>query len=149
MLEVNPQKRYNLLKISRHPWVKSSQEIKMIGGYNIYEMIYPIDERLLKIIEEYGLVSEKVTNDLKLNKFNDNTALFKIISKKVLELKYGTISNFTSNSFIEYMKDEKNSKKDGQLKYSTILQELGKKTDKYKFIILEYQIKENNVINFF
>ena len=44
MLEVNPQKRYNLLKISRHPWVKSSQEIKMIGGYNIYEMIYPIDE---------------------------------------------------------------------------------------------------------
>ena len=80
-----------------------------------------------------------------MNKFNDGTALFKMISKKVLELKYRTISDFTSNCFIEYMKDEKNSKKDGQLKYSTYLQELRKKTDKYKSIILEYQIKENNV----
>ena len=147
MLEVNPKKRYNLIKISRHPWVKSSQEIKIIGGYNIYEIIYPIDERLLKIIKEYGLDTEKVKNDLKLNKFNDNTGLFKIISKKVLELKYGTISDFTSNSFIEYMKEEKNSIKDGQIKYTEYLKKLEEKRDIFKNTILEYKIRENNVIN--
>jgi hypothetical protein len=36
MLEVNPKKRYNLLKISRHPWIKKSEDVKIIGGCNTY-----------------------------------------------------------------------------------------------------------------
>ena len=73
MLEVNPLKRINFLKITRHPWVKSSKDMKIIGGYNFYETIYPVDERLLKIIDEFGLNSKTVENELKLNKFNNNT----------------------------------------------------------------------------
>ena len=48
MLEVNTKKRLNLLKITRHPWIKGCKDFKIIGGYNTYDMIYPIDERLLK-----------------------------------------------------------------------------------------------------
>ena len=33
--------------------VESSVDIKIIGGLNIYEIVYPIDERLLKIISEF------------------------------------------------------------------------------------------------
>jgi len=41
MLEVNPKKRLNFLKVSRHPWVKTSQDVKIIGAttdieYNTY-----------------------------------------------------------------------------------------------------------------
>ena len=114
MLEVNPQKRYNFVKISRHPWVKSSKNTKIIGGYNFYETIYPVDERLLQIIKEYGIDPKKVEIELKLNKFNANTGLFKLISKKVFELKLGSISDFTTIAFIEYMKDNKNKKEDGE-----------------------------------
>ena len=147
MLEVNPQKRYNFLKVSRHPWVKSSQDMKIIGGYNIYEMIYPVDERLLNIIFEYEIDMEKVENDLKLNKFNKYTGLFKLISKKVMELKYGTISDFTSNSFIEYMKDSKNAIPDGEQKYSNFIKTLEEKNKKIQNSILEYKKKEVSVFN--
>ena len=142
MLEVNPKKRYNLLKISRHPWVKSSKDVIIIGGYNIYEMIYPVDERLLKIINEYGVDSKKVENELKLNKFNIYTGLFRLISKKVLELKYGTISDFTSHSFIEYMKDNKNAIEDGEEKYSDFLKTIKAKNEQFLKIIAEYKIKK-------
>ena len=147
MLEVNPQKRYNFLKISRHPWVKSSKDTKIIGGYNFYETIYPVDERLLKIIQEYGIDPKKVENELKLNKFNSNTGLFKLISKKALELKLGSISDFTTNGFIEYMKDNKNAKEDGEKKYSEFIENLEESTNKFRKIIFEYKSKENNIIN--
>ena len=124
MLEVNPKKRVNFLKVTRHPWVKSSKEVKIIGGYNIYEMIYPVDERLLKIISEYGLDSKIVENELKLNKYNSNTGLFRLITKKIMELKYGTISDFASTPFIEYMKNTKNAISGGESKYSEILNKI-------------------------
>ena len=146
MLEVNPKKRLNFLKVSRHPWVKTSQDIKIIGGYNYYEMVYPVDERLLKIIAEYGLDPKKVEDELKLNKFNVNTGLFKIIVKKIMELKYGTISDFTTNSFVEYMKDTKNAKSDASDKYSEFVRKIEEKNSKIQKTIFECKKKENNVI---
>ena len=146
MLEVNPKKRLNFLKVSRHPWVKTSQDVKIIGGYNYYEMVYPVDERLLKIIAEYGLDPKKVEEELKLNKFNVNTGLFKIIVKKIMELKYGTISDFTTNSFVEYMKDTKNAKSDASDKYSEFVRKIEEKNSKIQKTIFECKKKENNVI---
>ena len=146
MLEVNPKKRLNFLKISRHPWVKSCKDIKLIGGYSIYDMIYPVDERLLKIVKEYGLDPKKVENELKLNKFNVNTGLFKLIVSKIMDLKFGTISDFTSNAFIDYMKDTKNKISDGESKYSEFLKKIEEKNSKIQKNIFEYKRKEDNVI---
>ena len=147
MLEVNPNKRLNFLKISRHPWIKSSRDIKIIGGFNIYEIVYPIDERLLKIMSEYGLDPKVIESELKLNKYNNRTGLFKIISKKVLELKYGTISDFTTHAFIDYMKDSKNAIPDGEKKYSEYLQKVEDSNSKIQKLIFTYKKKENEVLN--
>ena len=146
MLEVNPKKRLNFLKISRHPWVKSCKDIKIIGGYSIYDMIYPVDERLLKIVKEYGLDSKKVEEELKMNKFNVNTGLFRLIVKKIMDLKFGTISDFTSNSFIDYMKENKNKISDGESKYSDFLTKIEEKNSKIQKTIFEYKRKEDNIM---
>ena len=147
MLEVNPKKRLNFLKVSRHPWIKACQDVKIIGGYNFFEAIYPVDERLLTITEQYGLDQKKVEEELKLNKYNTNTGLFKVIAKKAKELKYGTISDFTSNLFIEYLKDKKNAKNDGETQYEEYVKNINKKNDIIlKNNIADYKKKENNVI---
>ena len=130
MLEVNPKKRYNLLKISRHPWIKKSEDVKIIGGCNTYEMVYPVDERILKIASQYGLDPKKIEEDLKSNKFNVNTGLFKVIVKKVWELKLSSISDFTSNSFVDYTKDAKNKIQGGESKYSNYLLKLEERNSK-------------------
>ena len=147
MLEPNPKKRINFLKVTRHPWVKQSEEVKIIGGINIYEMIYPVDERLLKIITEFQFDPKKIEGDLKSNKYNIGTGLFRIIIKKVMESKYGSISDFTSTSFVEYMKDIKNQIKDGADNYSNLLQKIEERNSKVQKTIFDYKNKEDNVIN--
>ena len=132
MLEVNTKKRLNLLKITRHPWIKGCKDFKIIGGYNTYDMIYPIDERLLKIITEFGIDTKKLEEDLNNNKFNKTTGLFKIITKKAISLGYGTISDFTSNAFLEYMKKKDKIKSDGEAKYKEFLENINKKNDELK-----------------
>ena len=147
MLEPNPKKRINFLKVTRHPWVKQSEDVKIIGGINIYEVVYPVDERLLKIITEFQFDPKKIEDDLKSNKYNIGTGLFRIIIKKVMESKYGSSSDFTSNSFVEYMKDIKNQIKDGASKYSNLLQKIEERNSKVQKTIFDYKNKQDNVIN--
>ena len=147
MLEANPKKRFNLLKISRHPWIKKSEDVKIIGGCNIYEMVYPVDERILKICSQYGLDPKKIEEDLKSNKYNVNTGLFKVIVKKVWELKLSSISDFTSKSFVDYTKDAKNKIQGGEAKYSNYLQKLEERNSKIQKTIFDYKKKEDEVIN--
>ena len=49
MLDINTPKRYNFVKIMKHPWFKPFNEELLIGGYNLYKTIYPVDERILNI----------------------------------------------------------------------------------------------------
>jgi hypothetical protein len=110
-------------------------------------MVYPVDERLLKIIKEFGIDPSKVEAELKANKFTSNTGLFKLLVKKSLELKFGTISDFTTNAFVEYMKDKKYLIEGGEQKYSEFLNKTEEKNSKVQKTIFEYKKKEDNVIN--
>ena len=146
MLEVDPKKRINLLKISRHPWVKGCKEIKIIGGYNIYDMVYPIDERLINLIKQYDIDTKKLEEDLKNNKYNNITALFKLLIKKSLSLGYGTISDFTSNAFVEYMKNKDKVIPDGEQKYKEYLNKIQEKNNELIKNVSLYKLKQENVI---
>ena len=146
MLEVDQKKRINLLKISRHPWIKGCKEIKIIGGYNIYDMVYPIDERLVNIIKQYDIDTKKLEEDLKNNKYNNITALFKLLIKKTLSLGYGTISDFTSNAFVEYMKNKDKVISDGEEKYKEYLNKIQEKNNELNKNVSLYKLKQENVI---
>ena len=50
MMEPNPKKRYDFIKIMKHPWFKPFNE-KLIGGCNPLKMIIPTDIKILNILQ--------------------------------------------------------------------------------------------------
>jgi non-specific serine/threonine protein kinase len=66
ILDPNPKKRYDINKIMKHPWFKPYND-KLIGGCNPLKMYFPIDDKILNIIEKFGFDKNKVKLDLKNN----------------------------------------------------------------------------------
>ena len=138
MLDKNPNKRYTFQKIIKHPWIKPYSEKIFSQGINIHETIFPVDERILNIINEYGLDKNKVKNDLILNKYNIGTAIYKQIVRKLLDLKIKNISDLWSEEFVNYRDDEKNKIENGNQKYMNYIEKIDEK----------YRIKEDFINDF-
>ena len=83
MLDPSPKRRYDFLKVAKHPWIKP-YGIKIFSqGINIHKTIFPVDERILNIVKEYGFDKDKVKNDLIMNKYNIGTGLYEQIVRKL------------------------------------------------------------------
>ena len=102
MIDINSQKRYNFLKIMKHPWFKPFNEDLLIGGCNLYKMIYPVDERILNIIKIFDLNAKKVENDMKNNRYNIGTGLFRHLVIKLNGMGFKSISDLGSKEFLQY-----------------------------------------------
>ena len=64
MLDKNHNRRYNFQRVAKYPWIKPFSEYAFSGGINIYINTFPVDERLLNIVNQYGFDKEKIKNDL-------------------------------------------------------------------------------------
>ena len=134
MLDKNPKKRYNFQKIIKHPWIKPYSEKLLTQGINIYKTIYPIDERILNIIKEYGLDKYEVKKDLIMNKYNEGTSIYKQIVKILIELKIKNISDLWSEEFTAYRDEVKNKYNDGEQRYEEFIKKLMKNIKKLKIL---------------
>ena len=146
MLDKDPSKRYNFQKIAKHPWIKPYTESLFSGGLNVYINIFPVDERLLNIINQYGFDKEKIKNDLIQNKFNIGTGVYKQIIRKLLDLKMKNISDLNSDEFINYKNDEKNKYKDGEKKYEEYIKKVDENYKKLEDCINDFKERENTVV---
>ena len=144
MMDPNPKKRYNLDKIMKHPWFKPYNQL--IGGCNHLKMSFPVDYKILNIIEKLGFDKEKVELDLKNNKFNKGTGLYKLLVKKANISKYHSVSDFGSKEFLDYRDDKKNYITDGDIQYEKYLQEVQRKIELVEKSISNFQEKEENII---
>ena len=59
MLDKNPNRRYNFQRVAKHPWIKPFSEYVFSGGINVYINTFPVDERLLNILNQNGVDKEK------------------------------------------------------------------------------------------
>ena len=146
MLDKNPNKRYTFQKIAKHPWLKPYSESAFSGGINVHKIIFPVDERLLNIISQYGFDKEKVKNDLKQNKYNIGTGVYRQIVRKLLDLKMKNISDLCSEEFIEYKDDEKNKYIDGDKKYQDYIKNVDEKYKKKEDFINDFIQREDEVV---
>ena len=146
MLDIDPTKRYGLLRIIKHPFFKPVTENMLTGGCNIYKMIYPIDEKILNIIVIYGFNKKEVDMDLKQNKFNIGTGLYKQILRKVLDLGLISISDLCCEDFINFKNDNANYFSDGDKKYQKYFDKIMLRTRKVEIYINDFQQREENVI---
>ena len=145
MLDKNPAKRYNFQKISKHPWIKPYSESLFSGGINIHKNIFPVDERLLNIVNQYGFDKDKIKNDLIQNKYNIGTGVYKQIVRKLLDLKMKNISDLYSEQFLSYIEDENNIYKDGEQKYDEYIKKIDEKYKKIEDFITDFKEREDCV----
>ena len=143
MLDINPKKRYTFQKIIKHPWIKPYTEQLFSQGINIHKMIFPVDERILNIINEYGLDKNKVKNDLIMNKYNIGTSVYKQIVRKLLDLKIKTISDLWSEEFVSYRDDKKNKYEEGDKKYDEFIIKIDEKYRKKEDFVNYFKKRED------
>ena len=62
MLEPNEDNRFDFGKIGNHEWFKGCPV--MTGGLNIFDLIYPVDDRVIKAVNYFGIDKDKVSDEL-------------------------------------------------------------------------------------
>ena len=145
ILDPNPKKRYDLNKIMKHPWFKPYNE-KLVGGCNRLKMIVPVDEKILNIIEQFGFDKNRVELDMKNNKYNNTTGLYKLLVKKANILGFHSVSDLGCKEFLEYRDNSKNLIDDGDVKYEIYLKDVQKRIESIEKHIFDYQEKEENIL---
>ena len=146
MLDINPNKRYTFQKIIKHPWFKPFDEATLTGGINSFKMIYPVDERILKIIVIYGFNKKEVDKDLKQNIFNCQTGLYKQLNDKLLYMGFTSFSDLCSDDFMKFCKDKENIITDGEKKYKKYINKILEKIKKVERYVNDYKRKEDKII---
>jgi len=149
MLDINPEKRYNFQDIVKHPWIKMLKvppESLFSQGINIHKTIYPVDENILNIINEYNFDKEKVKKDLINNKYNTGTGLYKQIVRKLLDMKIETISDLFCVEFNAYRDNKKNKYENGDKKYEDFIQKVSEYYNKKEDFVNDFKQREDDIV---
>ena len=107
IIEVEPDKRYNLEQIKSHKWY-NSVKVESIPGLIIDKYKIPVDERIVSVCEAYGFEKDKITESVSENYYDNNTSIYYIILNKFIRERYDSISDLFSQDFVDYLNDPKN-----------------------------------------
>ena len=110
ILNVDPNKRYNIEQIKNHPWFNQlNPKLYMSEGLLINKVIVPIDENIVDImVNKYYLNKEEIKTNLILNEHNEITTTYYLILKKIIKEGKNTIGDMRSDNFLNYIHNKKN-----------------------------------------
>ena len=158
MIEVNTSKRYSFQKIMKHPWVKKYTENKnmFIGGINVIEMKFPVDENILIIIEKNfkNFDKNEIRENLIENKYNEGTGLYKLLLEKIINMKINSVSDLFSDNFIEYIQNKENYlnnyniNDDNNNIYNKYIENISIKMTKLEIYIENYKNREEEAVDY-
>ena len=107
IIEINPDKRYNLEQIKNHKWYNIVNN-NPIPGIDIDKYKIPIDERIINVCQAYGYDKEKINESVSGNFYDNNTSIYYIIVAKFIRERYDSISDLFSQDYLDYINDTKN-----------------------------------------
>ena len=107
MLDVNPLKRYTLQDIREHAWF-NMYETNLIPGIIIGYNMIPVDENILNLCVAYGADKNKIEYSVKNNKYDEGSALYYLLVKKIAKKGFESISDLSSDAFIDFILDDYN-----------------------------------------
>ena len=107
IIEVEPNKRYNLEQIKSHKWY-NSVKVDSIPGLIIDKYKIPVDERIVSVCEAYGFEKDKITESVSENYYDNNASIYYIILNKFIRERYDSISDMFSQDYLDYLNDPKN-----------------------------------------
>ena len=140
MLDIDPVTRFTLQEIRQHPWFNLNK-INLIPGIIIGYNNIPVDENILNLCVAYNADKNKIENSVKNNKYDSGSALYYLLVKKITKNGFQSVSDLSSEAFIEYILNDDNliSRKSTSMKK--------KKSDKNKEKKLKLDKNNNNNIN--
>ena len=105
MLDMDVSKRYTLQDIQEHEWFGLNEGI-MLPGIVIGKNKIPIDERILNMIQAYGLDKDSVRRKVEENKFDEESAMYYLLVKKAGSKGFESVSDLCSEEFIEFILED-------------------------------------------
>ena len=110
ILNVDPNKRYNITQIKKHPWFNQLDQNKyMSKGLLIYKYIVPIDEEIVeKMKSEYEYNEKEVRMNILANKHNHITTTYYLFLKQKIRKGKHSVADMVHSEFINYIHNPKN-----------------------------------------
>ena len=107
MLDINPITRYTLQEIKQHPWFNLTKA-NLIPGIIIGYNTIPVDENILNLCVAYNADKDKVEQSVKNNRYDSGSALYYLLVRKIIRKGFQSISDLSSDEFIEFILDDDN-----------------------------------------
>ena len=109
IIKLKPEERIKLSEIKNHPWFKLYNGENNINiGINDEKDIIPIDEDIVKKMEEIGFNKMEVRYNIIKNEHNNITATYYLLLNKKIKKGIISVADLHSNLFEEYINDPKN-----------------------------------------
>ena len=110
ILNVDPEKRYNIEQIKIHPWFNIiNPKIYMSQGLLLNIYIIPIDEDIIdKMVNEYEYNGIEVMINLLANKHNHLTTTYYLLLGKKIRKGGKSVCNTCSSEFLKYINNPGN-----------------------------------------
>ena len=107
MLDINPITRYTLQDIREHPWFNLN-DTNLIPGIIIGYNLIPVDENILNLCVAYNCDRDKIENSVRNNKYDSGSALYYLLVRKITRKGFESVSDLSSDLFIDYILDDNN-----------------------------------------
>ena len=108
MLNVNVNSRFGYNDVIQHEFIREHSLKGKNGGLNIFDMVYPVDWKVLNAVEQYGYDKKDVEMELKRNAFTEGTAVYKMLVRKVKDLGFSTCSDLCSMEYKMFKRNKAN-----------------------------------------
>ena len=107
VLNINPDKRYNIEQIKNHPWFNIiNPKINMSEGLLLHTYIVPIDESIInEMVYKLKFNEEEVRANLIANNHNHTTTTYYLLLKKKIREGKKSIGDMKSKEFLNYLKN--------------------------------------------
>ena len=107
ILKINPEERFTIEGIKKHPWFNLVKP-HLIKGISLNEIKIPVDENILNMVKDYGFDKEECRNLLLNNKFCCLTSIYYLCLKKYIREGGKSISDLESDLYEEYINNPNN-----------------------------------------
>ena len=110
ILNVNPNKRYQINDIKNHIWFNMiNPKLSMTEGLLLNKYIIPFDENVILFIsKKFNLDVIEIKLNILFNKHNQLTTTYYLLINKKIKNKEETIGDMSSKIFNEYIHNKKN-----------------------------------------
>ena len=109
ILVTNPKKRFNLNDIKEHSWFKNeNMKNNFHFGINLNEIIIPIDEDIIEIMNEMNFNKQEVRENILRDEHNNICTTYYLLLNKKIKRGKSSISDLKSLEFENYIIDKNN-----------------------------------------